>query len=120
MITAKVAHSHPRENAGSEGIPSEKCNGEREPCSVCFMPVAFNAFYVLIALFDVLRYFTQSELKDMFKLDDPSFSHTQRYLSSRHPVAKGSDERFQMQVAEVESLGASVLGVRQLGMFRSA
>ncbi|KNC99287.1 uncharacterized protein SPPG_05541 [Spizellomyces punctatus DAOM BR117] len=52
------------------------------------------------------RYFTQSELKDLFTLDDPTFSQTQRYLSRRHPVAMGGTDEFEHHVARIEQFDA--------------
>lgn len=50
----------------------------------------------------ICSYFKQAELKDMFQLDDPAYSATQRWLSSQHPVELGLDPTV---VSHFEDLG---------------
>ncbi|KAJ3188287.1 DNA excision repair protein ERCC-6-like [Gaertneriomyces sp. JEL0708] len=49
------------------------------------------------------RYFTQAELRDMFTLDDTSFSATEQYLSLRHPI-KDRDCDYLMELDHVSGV----------------
>ncbi|KAI8922386.1 SNF2 family N-terminal domain-containing protein [Powellomyces hirtus] len=63
------------------------------------------------------RYFTQSELKDMFILGDTQHSETQLYLSRRHPLE--DDQHYVRSIRELEAF-KEVKGVSRHDQLYSA
>ncbi|KAJ3032105.1 DNA excision repair protein ERCC-6-like [Rhizophlyctis rosea] len=51
-----------------------------------------------------VRYFKKAELKDMFTLDDPTFSRTQRYLTQQHPLHEGCLETVMGHFDEIAGI----------------
>ena len=53
-------------------------------------------------------YFTKQELRDLFTLDDTTFSKTQQQLNSLHSSKRVTDAELDKHIAFLQSLGTFV------------